>query len=258
MSRPSACSRSSTVTGPRSSIGYVSALRQLARHVRETGAAAHRPRSVVTVSESLDPATRTLLAESFRAPVFDIYGSVEFGVIAWECERHDGYHVAEDSVLVETLPEGEDGLYRLVITNLNVRAMPLIRYDLGDFATRGPVGPCPCGRTFGRLGSIQGRVLDSVERPDGGYVPPFSLTTAISEAPGIRRFQIVQEDLDLIRVRLERTSPPEGDLVAHIRDQVRAIVDDRVRVVVEATASLEPPPGVKFRVVENRLTRATS
>jgi phenylacetate-CoA ligase len=238
--------------------GYVSALRQLARHIRETGADAHRPRSVVTVSESLDPATRALLGDSFRAPVFDIYGSVEFGVIAWECATHDGYHVAEDSVLVETVQEGEHGLCRLVITNLNVRAMPLIRYDLGDFATRGPAAPCPCGCSFGRLGSIQGRVIDSVERPDGGYVPPFSLTTAVSEAPGIRRFQIVQEELGLIRVRIERTSPPAGDLARHIGERVRAIVGDRVQVVVEAAPSLEPPPGVKFRVVENRLTRVTS
>ncbi len=236
--------------------GYVSVLRQLARHIRATGTPAHRPRSVVTVSESLDPATRALLVESFRAPVFDVYGSVEFGVIAWECATHDGYHMAEDSVLVETLPAGADGLCRLVITNLNVRAMPLIRYDLGDFASPGPAGPCPCGRTFGRLGWIQGRMTDSVHRRDGGHVPPFSLTTAISEIPGIRRFQIVQEDLDLIRVRLERTSPPEGELVDHISGQVRAIVDDRVQVMVEATASLEPPPGVKFRVVENRLARA--
>ena len=43
-----------------------------------------------------------LLTDGFGAPVFDIYGSIEMGVIAWECTAHRGYHVAEDSVLVET------------------------------------------------------------------------------------------------------------------------------------------------------------
>ena len=59
----------------------------------------------------------------------------------------------------------------------------------------GDGAPCACGRRFRRLEAIQGRITDSILRPDGSHVPPFSVTSVIREIPGVRRFQIVQDRL---------------------------------------------------------------
>ena len=203
--------------------GYVSALRQVVRHARERGLAVHRPRAVVTVSETLDPVTRQQLAEGFAAPVFDLYGSIEMGVIAWECEAHDGYHVAEDSVLMETLPAVGGG-ERLVLTNLHNEAMPLIRYDQSDLALVGDGTPCPCGRRFRRLAAIQGRVMDAILRPDGSHIPPFGVTATVREIPGVRRFQIVQERVDQLMVRVESAQPLGEDLHGRIEQDLRSVL----------------------------------
>ena len=235
--------------------GYVSVLRQVVRLAQERGVAIHRPKAVVTVSETLDPITRQRLGDGFGAPVFDIYGSIEMGVIAWECQAHDGYHVAEDSVLLETLA-ADRGSQRLILTNLNNEAMPLIRYDQGDFALSGDGPPCPCGRRFRRLAAIQGRVMDSIVRPDGSHVPPFSVTSAISEIPGVRRFQIVQEPSGMLMVRVENARPLSAEITGQIERDLGAVLGPGMRIATEAVTSLEPPPGVKFRLIESKLGKA--
>ena len=209
--------------------GYVSALRQVVRLAREHGLAVHRPRAVVTVSETLDPVTRQQLVEGFGAPVFDIYGSIEMGVIAWECEAHHGYHVAEDSVLMETLPAAGGG-ERLVLTNLHNEAMPLIRYDQADLAVVGDGAPCPCGRRFRRLEAIQGRVMDTILRPDGSHIPPFSVTSTIREIPGVRRFQIVQDRHGPADgAGRERRPAARGDLHGRIEQDLAEVLGPGMR-----------------------------
>ncbi len=235
--------------------GYVSALRRVARYAREHGRSVPRPKAVVTVTEALDPITREMLTELFGAPAFEIYGSVEMGVIAWECTAHDGYHIAEDSVLVETRPEPIGG-ERVLITNLRNEAMPLIRFDQGDFAVLHDAHDCPCGRRLRRLRAIQGRVMDALVRPDGSEVPPFSVTTAMSEVPGVRRFQIVQDRADRLSARIESALPLGDELSARIGHSLRSVLGPTVDVAVEAVPTLEPPSGVKFRLVEGRVARA--
>ena len=135
--------------------GYVSALRQVVRLAQEQGRPVHQPKAVVTVSETLDPITRQMLTDGFGAPVFDIYGSIEMGVIAWEC---DG-----PSRLPRRRRFGARGNRARRAGRASApadqpaqQAMPLIRYDQADLAVLGDGAPCPCGRRLRRLGSDPG------------------------------------------------------------------------------------------------------
>ncbi len=58
---------------------------------------------IFTSSEYLEPGMRKFIEEAFGAEVFDIYGCTEMKEIAWECEKHEGYHINEDDVYVEIL-----------------------------------------------------------------------------------------------------------------------------------------------------------
>src|SRR6185295_14515719 len=93
--------------------------------------------------------------------VVDVYSSEECGQIALQCPEHEQYHVQSESVLVEVLddegrPCAPGTIGRVVLTTLQNFAMPLIRYDIGDFAEPGPA--CPCGRALPVLTRIVGRV----------------------------------------------------------------------------------------------------
>ena len=89
-----------------------------------------RPRLIFTSGELLDPATRRAIEDGFGAPVFDIYGCTELKEIAWECPAHAGLHLNADWILLEVDPPGSAG--KILVTPLYSRAMPLLRYEVGD------------------------------------------------------------------------------------------------------------------------------
>jgi phenylacetate-CoA ligase len=94
--------------------------------------------------------------------VYDVYGMTELGFLAFECSHQNGLHGFEDAYIFEVidpergnvLPPGGEG--ELVVTHLEARGMPLVRYRTGDI-TGIDDGPCPCGRSHLRLKGIKGR-----------------------------------------------------------------------------------------------------
>src|SRR5699024_10468404 len=93
-------------------------------------------RMVMTDSELLTDEVADLLREGFGVPVFDEYSAYEVLTVSSQC-RHGSMHVDEDRVWLEILdedgqrvPDGQDGL--VTVTHFRERAMPLVRYQLGD------------------------------------------------------------------------------------------------------------------------------
>lgn len=92
--------------------------------------------------------------------LFPHYGSREMclgGAVT--CPAHEGRHLRENHVIAEivspegeALPAGEFG--ELVITTVDMQAMPLIRYKTGDY-TRFLAEPCPCGGVTRRLDTVR-------------------------------------------------------------------------------------------------------
>ncbi|HET6466983.1 MAG TPA: hypothetical protein VFG43_01270 [Geminicoccaceae bacterium] len=222
----------------------------LARFAQAAGVPLHRPRALITTGETLGASLRGFLQASFAAPVFDVYGAVETGTIAWECRAHRGLHVADDTVLLELLPSQHGDVRRIVLTSLENRGMPLIRYDIGDLGEPLDEAPCPCGSRFGRIGHVEGRLVDCLRLPDGRLVPPNRLEHAVRRIEGIERFQVVQERPDAVLVRLQgRGDAPATEAAERA---VAGLVGEEVRVRARWEASLDPPPGQKFRLVERR------
>ena len=98
--------------------------------------------------------------------------------------------------------------------------------------------------------------MDSILRPDGSHIPPFSLTSVIREIPGVRRFQIVQDRPGLLTARVESDGPLRAEIGTRVAQDLAEVLGPGMRIVTEAVASLEPPPGIKFRLIESRLGRA--
>jgi len=160
---------------------------------------------VRTYGEVAGEEVREICRQVWNVPVTDIYSSQEAGYIALQCPDYEHYHVQSENLLVEVLNDrgeacnpGETG--RLVITTLHNFAMPLIRYELGDFAEAG--GACSCGRGLKVLNKIMGRVRNMVTLPTGSrHFPSFPAKTWMHIAV-IKQIQLVQKSLDHIEVRL--------------------------------------------------------
>ena len=131
---------------------------------------------------------------------------MEFGLIAWECRKHAGYHINIDSAVTEFLEgdeevaSGERG--EVVCTGLTNFAMPLIRYRLNDVAI--PIDDeCTCGVKLPLLKSVEGRMNDFLIASDGRRVPPARFYPfPFDDYVGIKQFKVVQDRRDRLVVQL--------------------------------------------------------
>lgn len=232
--------------------GWVTPLLAICEYMKRSGYRISGLRAIVTTAESLITTARCDIENTFGAPVFDIYGLTEMGTVAWECQYHDGYHVSEDIVLVEYEPiPSLSGECALVMTNLELTAMPMIRYRTGDLAQLAETGICSCGRTLRRIRGLSGRSVDCLNLPNGKIVSPYAVTLALEPLPGLLRYQVIQESFTCCLVRCEKASGASfteevvRNALAHLLGdmQINVRFEDRIRA----------SRGRKFRVVESRV-----
>lgn len=239
--------------------GYANAHYQLARFMLEDRLHLdYRPRALVLSSEKLTPAMKTTLYAAFGARAYEEFGAVENCVLATECER-GRLHANPDFGFIEIVDDrgapvapGEIG--KMICTGLANRTQPLIRYDIGDLAAWSREA-CPCGRTLPVLDPIVGRLEDVLVGRNGQVTVRFH--GLFINLPNVLEGQVIQEDLDRIRVRVvarDGFSPRDAET---IRKRLR---DERlgpVQVEVERVPEIERTERGKFRAVINRLPRET-
>jgi phenylacetate-CoA ligase len=190
--------------------GYVSMLTAFASFVANNSLDGRRLRlkAVITTSEVLGEPQRELLKHTFGTRVQNEYGCGEVGPVAYECEK-GSLHIMSENLVLEVLsangepaPVGVPG--DIVLTDLNNRAMPLIRYRVGDVGVIGE--PCACGRGFPVLEKVWGREYDFVQTPDkrrfhGEFFMYFFEDLRSHGAP-VDKFQIVQSGERQLEIKL--------------------------------------------------------
>lgn len=238
--------------------GYASLIDLFAEYVEQRGLDGRRLglRAVVPTSEPLSERQRERIRRVFGAPIQNEYGCGEVGAIAYECGE-GSLHVMTETVLVEVLtPDGREAepgeTGELVVTDLTNHAMPLVRYQVGDFAVQG--GPCACGRPFPTLREIRGRIHDVVYTPTGrrwhGEKLDYLMVSLYGEVGGFRQYQVVQDGPDSLEVRLVT----DGEVSPELEQRIAAYVRDRLdgmRTRVRRVDRVERAPSGKLRVVRN-------
>jgi len=209
------------------------------------------------------PETRARIETLWGASVYDYYGLSDiFGSCAGMCEEKDGLHWAEDHILAEVLDpatgepvrEGERG--ELVLTTLQKRARPLIRFRTGDIVSF-TSEPCRCGRTSQRLLGVHGR-LDDMLIVRGVNLFPSDIEAVVrqdGDFTGEYRLVLERENhLDVVTVEVERRwgcAVPQGDLAARLTRRIKAVTGVGPKVTVLEADSL-PRATHKAKRVEDR------
>jgi phenylacetate-coenzyme A ligase PaaK-like adenylate-forming protein len=175
---------------------YASMLGTLAGEAR-AGRLRIAPRRVVSTAEPLLPEVRAAAAEAWHAPIANMWGTSEGGIVALGCYRAEGMHLNEDLLIVEPVDEAGAPVpagvraAKVYLTNLYNGLQPLIRYEITDEVTMLD-GPCPCGSAYRRVADIQGRLDDLFRYPGGVAVHPHVFRTVLGRDPRIREYQVRQ------------------------------------------------------------------
>lgn len=239
-------------------MGHAHSLYLLARFVSERNLSAWQPRGIIATAMTLHDFERQTIEMVFGTRVTNRYGCEEVGLIACQCSQFCGLHVNADNVLVEILREdgqpadsGESG--SVIVTDLTNRAMPLIRYQLGDVAMAGDEA-CPCGRGLPLLARIEGRDADYIVTPRGELISGISLTENFAVLlEGVREMQIVQERVEFLRLRIVRDVSFGPATTRHIERLVRERFGEEMSHECEWLERIEPEASGKFRFCVSRL-----
>lgn len=232
--------------------GHAHSLFLLAQYLKNLNINSLTPKGILSTSMMLIPAERQLIEEVFGVKVIDRYGCEEVGLIACECERHEGMHLNIEHLFIEFLREdgtpaanGEPG--RIVITDLLNLAMPLIRYQVEDVGV--PTGRrCSCGRGLPLMEGVAGRVADFLIRPDGSRVAGISLIeNSLTRLPGIDQMQIVQEDYREIVLRVVLGEEYSAEVERQLVTYFHSVFGQEAKIQVVPVEQLAPEQSGKFR-----------
>lgn len=198
-------------------------------------AAAARPltiQKVVSISQQLPKPMEQLISDSLSAAVYENYGCNEIGLIASRCPVSDRFHVHVEHAVVEILneddspcAEGESG--RLIVTGLNNPAMPLLRYDTGDYARKLDCN-CPCGRTLPSFDQLLGRYRKLAHLPKSSWRYWDSVLVALAEtelssASAVKQYQLHQKSEHQYVLKLVSTTAIPTSLELAIREKWNAV-----------------------------------
>jgi phenylacetate-CoA ligase len=211
-------------------------------------------------AETLTPELRRRIESRLGVPVRDLYGSNECNLMAWECPRGGPLHTSDDTVLVEVIgadgapvAPGESG--EVVVTALHSFTMPLIRFRIGDLAEKGSE-PCACGAPFGTIHAVYGRMLDMFPLPDGRVVHPYYLTESLimDDPDWIENFQITQERVDHITMRIVPCGEPSAERLAVLRSQGAELLGAGVEFELLIVESIPSELSGKYRPARSLVT----
>jgi phenylacetate-coenzyme A ligase PaaK-like adenylate-forming protein len=212
-------------------------------------------RVIVTTSEMLSEPDRRLIAEAFGVPVYDSYGLREAGLIGHECP-HGRMHCMDEQLILETIHpetlEPTEGEGELVVTNIVGCAFPIIRYRTGDIVTLSKTA-CACGRSLSNVTISGGRAVEFVVTKAGKWVVGYSFIYIARSVKGIVKFQVIQEQIGEILIRLVVDSAFPADGVDQVRTQALKRLGGDDKIEVELVDDIQPAPSGKYRPVISKV-----
>jgi phenylacetate-CoA ligase len=201
--------------------------------------------------------TREVCREAFGdIRISDGYSANEVGYIALQCPEHDHLHVQSESLLVEVIDEagrpcrpGQVG--RVVLTTLHNFVMPLLRYEIGDYAEFGPT--CACGRGLPVLKRVLGRVRNMLRLPNGESYWPQIGGWALRKLAPVAQAQFIQHGINDIEARLITERPLTPDEIAKVRDKILKKLHHPFELTMTFVTDIERGPTGKFEEFKSLL-----
>lgn len=191
-------------------------------------------KKAICIGESLrqeDFSLNTLgqkITELWNIELYSTYASTEMSTAFTECAAGLGGHHNPALIIVEILdetgqpvPEGEAG--EVVVTTLQVEAMPLVRFKTGDIC-QWHQDRCSCGRNSLRLGPVLGRKGQMIKYKGTTLYPP-ALNDLLNQFEMVQGFVVEaftnEMGMDEILIKLHSISPSKA-LEKTIKDHCRA------------------------------------
>lgn len=219
--------------------GYASVIERLTEYVERTGTALPQGLVFITISEILTENVRSRIVDRLGLHVVSQYANEENGLLGQSVPDGPGtvFRLNRANCKIELLgldndePVGMGQPGRVVVTDLTNRAMPMIRYDIGDVAVCLEALPDGAPSVI-RL--LDCRHIDMIY-DTSGHIVPMVVPPQVLAMPSLRQLQFIQEDVRkyVLNLNLMPGSPEVdcGRIAQGIRDLLGQDADVQVRIL---------------------------
>ncbi|NVK51432.1 MAG: phenylacetate--CoA ligase family protein [Flavobacteriaceae bacterium] len=240
-------------------IGYPSSINVIAAYVFEKNLKVSAKR-VIGLGDTLFPHYKKNIEKAFCCAVFETYGASEGFQIGFQVDL-DFMYLFTPQVYLELLDDNnnpvKDGeIGNVVVTRLDNKQMPLIRYRIGDLAIKLPREKYPKYRKFNfpLLEKVIGRNTDIVVLPDNRKMIVHSFTGIFEYIDEIKQFKIIQKDRKGITIQYI----PSKNFTKKILDIVKQklqehILDDNFLIDFVEVTLIKSSKSGKPQIIESFL-----
>ena len=241
---------------PKFIIGFPSTMYEIATYglAHNMEFPANTVKAIFPTAESVTPELRSKLELFFKTKVFDQYASSEGAPFIFEC-ANGNLHMDLLTGVFEVLDDNDEPTDngRLILTSFTTYGTPLIRYDIGDGLILSDK-ICTCGNNNPLVKEILGRVNDFVYSPETGKINLGNISNALKDTKGIVKFQVVQNELDslVIRMIIDQgiyTKESERIFLKNWRDRV----GDDMKIFLDFVSDIDVEKSGKYRFVKNNI-----
>lgn len=238
--------------------GYAGSLYDLCRYAEQNKVPLFSPKIVVSAAENLSDTMRNYIESNFKTKVYDFYGSREVSNLAGECKEgllHPFLFWNYLEVLDndnQPINEGEEG--RVVVTNLFNYSMPLIRYEIGDMAIRGPE-KCSCGNILPTLEKVTGRITDHFWLKNGRMVPAeffiHLFGVVCYRMGGFEKFQVIQEEYDQLRIKIVTRKELSHQYKNSVNEKIQQVMGSECKIIWENVDEIPKTSSGKYQYTQS-------
>jgi len=231
-------------------IGYSRSLTLLAKENADQAEAFRQLpiKAIIATTEAFNgPNDAKLLEQVFGCPVGMEYGAAETGVIAYTHPSDQRYRAFWDIYLLEAVPVNETDA-KLLLTALYPRAMPLIRYDIGDSVRNYD----SVENSIVSFDMILGRDNDLIDIGDGAFVHPVALIHCVQSQEGVLGVQVVQEKDNSVSISIMCETPLPKNQEAAMRRNLLTLDDQLSKCKINYVDHLEQTIAGKTKWVVKR------
>ncbi|MBU5613503.1 glycosyltransferase [Geomonas azotofigens] len=229
---------------PRYFYCYPNALYQFALSIERLGidgAELQVPIAICT-GEILFPFQREKIEKVFQCKVVNEYGSTENGILAMECE-YGRLHVLP-TVSLEIAGGDQDGFGEIVVTELNSRNLPFMKYRNGDMGRIVSTG-CDCLRPFPILEVKEGRIDSYIKCPNGNIV--YDAILAYLFKGQVKQFRGVQENPNVLRIDVIPLDHTSADSIDSLKKKLAGFVGAEMTINVSIVDEIPADKSGKLR-----------
>ena len=214
----------------------------------------YKPKVIYTTAETLIPKQTEIIKMFFGCNLFDFYSSSEGSPFVFQCEKGNMHYNLLSGVIEivdANLNPSKKG--EALVTSFTTKGTPLIRYRIGDtMKISGRI--CSCGNNYPIIDKIEGRVIDYIYSNETGPINLGNISNCVKYVNGIVKFQVVQDKIDEINVKIVKVSD-EYSLKdeAMFLQELKNRLGQKMKINFEYQNDIPNEKSGKYKIIKNNI-----